>query len=77
MSGMDEALKETFAEPLRVVRSASDRNVELYYRQYRRTRVGDKYLCVVVKTSPTDAFVITAYLTDRIKRGTAVWPSDT
>jgi len=36
--------------------------------------VGDKHLCVVVKMSEVDAFVLTAYLTDGVKRGWRLWP---
>lgn len=39
--------------------------------------VGGKYLCVVVKVTNGDAFVMTAYLTNKIKRGNAIWPSGT
>ena len=46
----------------------------LYYRYYYGTPVGDKYLCVVIKVGPRDAFVITAYLTDSVKPGVALWP---
>lgn len=38
------------------------------------TRVGDKWLCVVVKYKTEDAFVLTAYLTDRPKKGERIWP---
>ena len=31
-------------------------------------------MCVVVKMSQGDAFVLTAYLTDRVKRRWKVWP---
>lgn len=41
----------------------------LYYRYDLGTVVGDKYMCVVVKASPDDAFVLTAFLTDRNKKG--------
>ena len=37
--------------------------------------VGDKYLCVVVKVLPADAFVLTAYLTDKVKKGEQLWPA--
>jgi hypothetical protein len=36
--------------------------------------VGGKWLCIVVKYEAEDAFVITAYLTDKIKAGEVVWP---
>ena len=36
--------------------------------------VGDKYLCVVVKVQAEDAFVVTAYMTDKVKKGNVLWP---
>lgn len=57
--------------------SVSDSTVRLYYRFYRQTRVGDRYLCAVVKLRrEDDAFLITAYLTDRVKRGVQLWPEE-
>jgi hypothetical protein len=49
MASMEPAVAETLARPERVVRSRSDDEVRLYYRFYPETRVGDKFLCVVVK----------------------------
>jgi hypothetical protein len=69
-----DQVRETVAGPEHVVRSASDPTVELYYRFKRGTKVGDKWLCVVVKYSPDDAFVVTAYLTDKVKKGEHLWP---
>jgi len=34
----------------------------------------DKFLCVVVKVAGDDAFVLTAYLTDKVKKGVQLWP---
>ena len=73
MPGLREVLADTLREPEMVVESASDAEARLYYRFYRRTMVGGKHLCVVVKTRRDDAFVVTAYLTDRVKRGIIVW----
>jgi len=70
-------LAETVARPARVVQSVSDPQTHLYYRWYVGTRVGSKYLCVVVKVVGNDAFVLTAYLTDTIKKGRQVWPIET
>jgi hypothetical protein len=75
MASMEAAIGETLLEPERVVQSFSDSRARLYYRFYFRTMVGSKYLCVVVKTLGDDAFVLTAYLTDRIKQGVPVWPT--
>jgi len=74
MRGLASRIKETLADPFKVIQSASDAQVKLYYRYYFATLVGDKYLCVVVKTREDDAFVLTAYLTDTIKKGTVLWP---
>ena len=65
-----EALQETE----QMIRSRSVPEVHLYYRHYARTRVSDKYLCMVVKVSEGDAFIIMADLTDSIKRGDIIWP---
>ncbi|HUI40471.1 MAG TPA: hypothetical protein VL523_00730 [Terriglobia bacterium] len=73
MLGLRGALAETLREPEIVVESASDAEARLYYRFYHRTMVGGKHLCVVVKTRRDDAFVVTAYLTDRVQRGTILW----
>jgi hypothetical protein len=69
MVTIDTALEQTLREPELVRRSRSDDTVILYYRQYFGTAVGDKWLCVVVKLLFEDAFVITAYLTDKPKKG--------
>ncbi len=65
---------ETLAKPTLVIQSRSDASAELSYRYYLGTQVGDKWLCVVVKYSLDDAFVLTAYLTDQPKKGEQLWP---
>ena len=77
MVGLQAVLEETLARPEQVVESLSDPQACLYYRYYVGTRVGDKYLCVVVKVDHDDAFVLTAYLTDTIKKGRQLWPAGT
>jgi hypothetical protein len=77
LSGLERAVGETLADPETVVQSLSDEDAQLYYRHYVGTPVGDKFMCVVVKVSEADAFVITAYLTDRVKKGKQIWPSET
>ena len=74
MKGMISQVGKVLAEPQRVVLSLSDDESYLYYRWYVDTCVGDKYLCVVVKVRDKDAFVLTAYLTDSIKKGELLWP---
>ena len=62
--------------PICVIQSFSDPAVRLYQRYYKTTPVGGKHLCVVVKVLPDDAFVVTAYLTDSVKKGTVLWPAE-
>lgn len=75
MAGLEGALEETLREPQFVMQSRSDLTAELSYRYYLGTKVGDKWLCVVVKFVLEDAFVVTAYLTDQVKKGTQLWPN--
>jgi hypothetical protein len=44
-------------------------------RRHRDQQLGDKFLCVVVKSA--DGFVVTAYVTVRQKKGVQVWPETT
>ena len=73
MHEMERAIEETLVRPELVVQSRSDSEAHLYYRFYPQTRVGGKYLCVAVKAKDADAFVLTAYLTDTVKRGEVLW----
>ncbi len=75
MANMNAAIEETLHEPQLVIRSRADETANLNYRFYYGTKVGDKWLCVVVKYAMDDAFVLTAYLTDKPKKGEQLWPS--
>ncbi len=74
MANMRVSLEETLRAPGAVVQSNADPDARLYYRFYQRTMVGGKHLCVVVKVLTNDAFVVTAYLTDRLMKGALLWP---
>lgn len=71
---MEAALEETLHHPTLVIQSSADKTAALNYRYYVGTKVGDKWLCVVVKYEKEDAFVLTAYLTDKPKIGEQIWP---
>jgi len=75
MKGLEAALEETLRAPQFVIQSLTDPAAEMSYRFYVGTRVGDKWLCVVVKYAAADAFVLTVYLTDQLKKGRQLWPS--
>lgn len=73
MAGLETTISETLKHPALVIQSISDEAAHLYYRFYSATRVGDKFVCVVVKVRLGDAFVLTAYLTDKPKKGAILW----
>jgi hypothetical protein len=75
MAGVDDEIEHALAAPDSVVESVSDPETRLYYRSLPTTLVGAKQLCVVVKVQSADAFVITAYLTDKVKKGRVLWPT--
>jgi hypothetical protein len=64
---------ETLPDAVIVSPAAADDR--LYYRRQSGPDLGDKFLCVVVKA--VDAFVVTAYVTARQKKGVRVWPETT
>ncbi len=69
MTEMEPAIEMVLHNPEMVRRSNTDSAVHLYYRYHENTAVGNKWLCVVVKYLENDAFIITAYLTDKLKTG--------
>jgi hypothetical protein len=75
MKEMGGEIERVLREPVLVRRSRSDDAVRLYYEFYAHTIVGGKWLCVVVRYAEDDAFVVTAYLTDRPKPGEELWPT--
>ena len=76
MVDFQEEVGETLRDPEQIRRSARDpERCSLYYRRYSGTVVGDKWVCVVIKVLPGEAFVQTAYATGKIKRGELLWPT--
>ena len=73
MVDMRSQLEIALQTPEVVRQSRSDSKVYLYYRFYEQTIVGAKWLCVIIKDNSNDAFVITAYLTDKLKQGLEIW----
>lgn len=76
MVEMEQRVEETLERPENVVQSVSDDEARLYYRLYPKTPVSEKLLCVVVKFGVDDAFILTAYLTDKLKRGEILWRAE-
>ncbi len=73
LRNMEAELERVTRQPQLVRRSRSDSAVHLFYGFYSQTAVSSKWLCVVVKYEKADAFVITAYLTNKPKEGEDLW----
>lgn len=79
MVDMRETIGETLRDP-EVVRLSNREpgpnpgQSRLYYRWYDGTAMGDKWVCVVALfRDDGDAFVLSAYVTERLKRGIELW----
>jgi hypothetical protein len=75
MKDMAAEIERVLRQPQLVRRSRLDAATRLFYEFYARTLVGGKWLCVVVKYPKNDAFVVTAYLTNKPKAGEELWPT--
>ncbi len=76
MRGLDLLIADTLKSPEVVVKSRSDESVRLYYQYLPETVVGRKWICVAVKEDVENPFILTAYLTDKPKKGEVLWPSE-
>jgi len=68
IEGIEKQVQECIRNPIEIRRSSEDGNVYLYY-----IRQGRYFLCVVARHLNGDGFIITAYLTDKIKEGNVIW----
>ena len=72
MKGQVEKIVETMIDPDRIIRSATDPQVELFYKHYLSTPVTTKFLCVVLKVLTDDNFIITSFFTNTVKKGDVI-----
>ncbi len=71
VAGLEEVVKETLKNPAYVRLSKEDKEVYLYYAPH-----GRYFMCVVCRHLDGEGFIITAYLTDSIKKGVMVYEAD-
>jgi hypothetical protein len=69
MKDLEEEIKNTLQHPDEIRQSRRDSNVYLFYRLERPKR----WICAVVKRLNGEGFLITAYVTDKIKEGNQIW----
>lgn len=61
-------VKQTLKMPDLITRSKIDKMVLLFYK-----KINGYWLSVVTKNNVLDGFIITAYITDKIKEGEKIW----
>lgn len=71
LKGKKNKVKKSLEDPNFIRRSTKDRRVFLYYK-----RAEDKFICAVCKHLAREGFIITAYITDKVKEGEEVWTRD-
>ncbi|MEW6419680.1 MAG: DUF4258 domain-containing protein [Nitrospirota bacterium] len=68
IEGKESEVQKCLSEPIEIRRNSEDTNVYLYCSPHMTY-----YICVVVRHLNGDGFIITAYITDKIKEGESVW----
>lgn len=68
MKGKEQLVKDALTDPNEIRQSLRDPSVHLYYKVH-----GKYFVSVVCKHLNDDGHIITAYITDRIKEGVAIW----
>jgi hypothetical protein len=68
LEGRLDDVVATLTAPTEVRRSTKDPSVLLFHRP-----VAPRLLCAVTQTGKRDAFLVTAYPTDTVKRGDSLW----
>lgn len=67
-----EKVKGTLRDPNQIRKSKQDSRVHLYYKN-----IGKVFICVVADhVSIKEGYIITTYLTDRIKEGEQIYVKD-
>lgn len=64
----ESLVKECLQNPEVVRLSQDDKSIYLYYRQWEKY-----YVCVVAKHLNGEGYIITIYITDKIKEGEEIW----
>ncbi|MEW6295097.1 MAG: DUF4258 domain-containing protein [Candidatus Diapherotrites archaeon] len=64
----EEEVKETLRNADEIRQSKTDSSVHLYYKKF-----GKYFLCVLIKNLNDEGFIVTAYLSNNVKKGEIIW----
>ena len=68
MAGKEELVKDALINADEARRSSKDKDVFIYYRRQKK-----HFVAVVCKHLNGEGYIITTYITDRVKMGELVW----
>jgi hypothetical protein len=68
----EKKIGRTLRRPEFIALGSTD-DTRIYYRFFKSTPVGSKFLAVVVKRLDGEGFIVTSYFTERVKRTRLVW----
>jgi hypothetical protein len=68
LEGKLKDVQNTLEKPLEIRRSRRDELIFLFYSEIEKY-----WLCVVTRRNEFDGFIVTAYITDKIKEGEIIW----
>ncbi|MBI5789758.1 MAG: DUF4258 domain-containing protein [Candidatus Schekmanbacteria bacterium] len=68
--GLEREVMDCLRHPAEVRLSQESNHVYLYYKRWTKY-----WLCVVARHMDSEGFIITIYVTDKIKEGSIVWKS--
>jgi len=66
-------IKETLIDPDEVRETSRSSSVWLFYKFYPHSPVSEKYLLVIVEVLDGEGFIVTAFFTDKVKKGGLIW----
>jgi len=73
MENQSSKIEETLVDPDEVRESVHVSSIWLFYKFYTNSPVSEKYLLVAVKVSDGEGFIVTAFFTDKVKKGGLIW----
>jgi len=66
-------IKESLVNPDEIRESERSPQIWLFYKLYAKTPVTQKFMLVVVQVKDGEGFIVTAFFTDKIKKGDIIW----
>ena len=73
MENQNSKIEETLLDPDEVWESAHSASMWLFYKLYAKSPVSQKYMLVVVQVLDGEGFIVTAFFTDKVKKGGLIW----